>query len=72
MYFLCLSIFESDIVLSFSMLAVAENQNSSDQHVFNVRDGRMLDSNYAQFRIVCSLQFSINVNVLACFANEVI
>ena len=32
-YFLCLSIFESDIVLLFSVLTVAKNRNSSNHHV---------------------------------------
>ena len=36
MYFFSLSIFESDIVLSFSVLTVAENRNSSDQYVFKL------------------------------------
>ena len=34
-YFVCLSIFESDIVMSFSVLTVAENINSSDHMLYS-------------------------------------
>ena len=36
MYFFSLSIFESAILLSFSVLTVAENRNSSGQYVFQL------------------------------------
>ena len=36
MYFFSLSIFESDIRFSFSVLTVAENRNSSGQYVFQL------------------------------------
>ena len=36
MYFFSLSIFESAILLSFSVLTVTENRNSSGQYVFHL------------------------------------